>query len=283
MRAQKFIGIAAIALIPGTLTACSKKNLFGSLDLGITRSGSETVLRLASTVNLGNMSLASLEIPITAPGSNLRLGTVSLGAAPDGTQQIAIDLNATAFLHADPIAGSALPNGRALPSAINAGPGGTLLALPILNSSRVYLGGDLKTRVILGVALTLPALDPVTANLPVGANAFFKHSFSSLISGVAGVFSSPQARQSGIAVFGILSPGPAGGAGASPSSASASAPAPAQSRALALGQKSAPVRRPASGAPVETGVHGGSGATNSGNTLRILKFFTGTPQVLTVD
>ncbi|NDG84094.1 MAG: hypothetical protein EBX52_03530 [Proteobacteria bacterium] len=257
MRAQKVLGMAALVLISSTLGACSKKNILASLDLGITHVGPETDLRLASTVHLGNMSLAGLDIPITAPGSNLHLGSVSLGTAPDGTQQIALSLNATAFLHADPIAGSTLPNGRALPSAIDPGPAGTLLALPILNSSRVYLGGDLKTRIVLGVALTLPALDPVTANLPLSANAFFKRTFSSLISGVAGLYSSPQAHQSGIAVFGVLTPSRAGGT--SPS--------------LSLQQKSTPARRPASAPDSLSGQ----------DQLRILQFFTGSPRVLSVD
>jgi hypothetical protein len=256
MRAQKILGIGMIVLASSSLSACSKKTLLESMDLEIIPNGSGGDLRLSSTVKLGNMSLPEIEIPIQAPGSTLSLGNMALKPDANGKQEISITLNSAALLHADPALGSTLPNGRALPSAIGFGEsGGALLALPIRNSSRIYLGGDLKTRIILGVALVLPALDPVTASLPVGANAFFKRPFSSTISGVGGVFSSPQARQSGIAVFGILNANPASKIGST----------------LALQQKSTSARQ------------GGSVEPKTVNALRIMQFFTGPAQVLDID
>ena len=79
------------------------------------------------------------------------------------------------------------------------------MGVNILNSSRVYVGGDLKTAVYAGVALTIPGLDQVMSQIPTPANIFYQGTFQNVL-GIAGIYTSPSQSQSGIAVFGKYTP-----------------------------------------------------------------------------
>ena len=197
--------LGLIALTTLSLTACSGKTILNSLNLGVSTVNQETDLELSAVVNLGNISLEEIQIPVLDPKSGMKLGMIGLSTTPSGSQRISLVMNASSILHADASLGMALPNGRPLPSSLGLGTSGAL-GLSVLNSSRVYIGGDLKTKLILGIALTLPALDSVTHPIPINSNVFFRHSFTPELAGVAGVFASPEPHQSGIAIFGQFTP-----------------------------------------------------------------------------
>ena len=75
-----------------------------------------------------------------------------------------------------------------------------MMGIQFLNHSRVYLGGDLKTSIYVGVALSISALDNIIGNIG-NTNLFFGQNFISSLTGVAGVYSSTMAHENGIAVF----------------------------------------------------------------------------------
>jgi len=87
------------------------------------------------------------------------------------------------------------------------------MGIPILNESVVYIGGDLKSSLVIGAALTLSGIDAATSRLPIAANAFFSQAFNSRLTGVAGVYTSPDPNQSGIAVFARFTPNPGSSSG----------------------------------------------------------------------
>ena len=194
-----------IALTTLSLTACSGKSILNSLNVGVSSQNQEMDLELSAVVNLGNLSLEQIQIPVFDPKTGMKLGMIGFSTTQSGTQRISLVMNASSILHADPVLGSTLPNGRPLPSSLGLGAQGAL-ALPVLNSSRVYIGGDLKTKLILGIALTLPALDTVTHQVPVNSNLFFRHAFTPELTGIAGLYASAAPHQSGIAVFGQYTP-----------------------------------------------------------------------------
>jgi hypothetical protein len=197
--------LVSLALIGTSLSACSNHSFLNAMDVAVTTQNNENYLDLSAEVDLGNVSLDQIQIPILDPRTQANLGTIGFSTAPSGKQKITVGVNASAITRADSTLGMSLPNGRPLPGSIQSA-SGQLLGIPVLNQSRVYIGGDLKTQVVLGVALTLPGLDGVTRNIPVAANLFFQQAFNSQLTGVAGLYTSPGSSGSGIAVFARYTP-----------------------------------------------------------------------------
>ncbi len=171
------------------------------MNVTVTEQNSESYVNLSAEVDLGNLSIDNLTIPVADPHNNLNIGQISFGTAASGKELITISLDASSMLHADPTLGSTLPNGRPLPSAVGM-PAGEMFAIPVLNYSRVYIGGDLKNTIAIGAAFSLKALDNPMSSIGLNSNIFFSQTFSPILSGVAGVYASPNANQNGIAVFG---------------------------------------------------------------------------------
>ena len=187
--------VLAVIVLGMNLVGCSSQTHFlQNVGLNVSQQGQESVINLSAKVDFGNASLGAIAIPVNDPHTGLNIGEVSL----DGSM-ITLSVNASSLLSADPSLGSELPNGRPIPSALGAA-SGELLAFPILNHSRVYVGGDLKTHVIAGVALAIQGMDGVMGSIGAPANLFFSQTFGSVV-GVAGVYGSPDANESGIAVF----------------------------------------------------------------------------------
>ena len=196
------LSLALATTSSSSLTACSKNSQFlKSMDLSVTEKNNTSFVNLSAEVDLGNISIDGLQIPILDPHTQTEVGSVSLSAATSGKELVTLSLDAASLLHGDASLGATLPNGRALPSSIGAQTG-SVFAIPILNYSRVYIGGDLKSSIVVGVALAVQALDNVTGSVGLNSNIFFSQAFNSSLTGVAGIYASGTAHQNGIAVFG---------------------------------------------------------------------------------
>ncbi len=193
--------IGTIVLVSTTQFACGNQTpqFLRSVDVSVTEQNSENFINLSAEVNLGNATLGSLSIPVYNPRNQQQLGLVTFGDAGDGNQKITVSLDATSVLSADPTLGQTLPNGLPIPPSLGVAQG-SLLAYPILNDSRVYVGGDLRTSVVIGAAFTIPGLN--ISGVGIGGNLFFSQNFSPSLFGMAGVYLSPGSNSSGIAVFG---------------------------------------------------------------------------------
>jgi hypothetical protein len=178
-------------------------------------------------------------------------------------------LDATSVLRADPSLGLTLPNGLPIPASFNIA-SGSLMAIPILDSSRVYIGGDLKTSIVIGAALGIKGLDPVMSGVGLPGNIFFTQNFNPTLSGMAGIYASPAANGNGIAVFGKYT-------------------LPTQSAPLAVAKFSARQSESASAEIVPVSVSGVTGTTgnevlneqvNSDAQKKLINFFYGRKKVL---
>jgi hypothetical protein len=188
--------LVSLAVVAQTLSACSGSQFLKSMDLSVTEQNSNSFINLSTEVAMGNISLAQATITIQDPNDPTKeLGSIGMDTAADGNQTFTLSLDATTILKGDPTLGSTLPNGRALPTAV----GGTMLGLPVLNDSRVYVGGDLKSTILVGFALTISAFDSL--GVIGNSNIFFADAFNTSLSGVAGIFSGTTAGTSGLAVF----------------------------------------------------------------------------------
>lgn len=191
-----------VVLMSSAQFACSGQSaqFLKSMNVSVTQQNSEEFINLTAEVNLGNSTLASLTIPVYDPHTNSEIGQVTFGQAADGNQQITVSVDASSILHADPTLGLTLPNGLPIPPSLGATTG-SLLAFPILNSSRVYIGGDLKTNIIVGAAFGIPGLDSIMSKIGFPGNILFSQTFNTNLSGMAGIYASPNVNQNGIAVF----------------------------------------------------------------------------------
>jgi len=178
---QKAQYLAGLVFLVQSMTACSNSQFLKSMSLSVTDQNNQSFINLTTEVAMGNIALAELTIPITDPKNGKELGSVALQTAADGNQEIVLSVNSTAVLSGNASLGSTLPNGRAIPGATGVSTS-ALVGIPVLNNSVVYVGGDMKAHIIVGMAITIQA-------------------FNTSLSGLAGLYTSTTPDQSGIAVF----------------------------------------------------------------------------------
>ena len=205
---MKTANLLLLAMVSIQLSACSKSNILKTIDVKVAEQNNDQFITLSANLNLGNAVFDQLQIPIHDPKTGLEVGSLGLQTAANGSQQVSLGLNASVALHADPTLGATLPNGRELPATLGVA-SGEMLAFPILNYSRIYIGGDMKTRAFIGVALAVKALDGIANLAGMPANVFFGTQVNSNLYGLAGLYGSTAANQSGIAVFARLQLQPA--------------------------------------------------------------------------
>lgn len=181
-------------------SACSNSQFLKSMNVSVTNdSGGASYVNLSSEVNLGNVYFDNITIPVNSPKTQEELGKITLGTAPSGRGLIMMSLNATTIAHGDAGLGSTLPNGRPLPARLGAN--NDITGIPVLKYSRAYLGGDLQSNIVIGVALAIRYLDGAAGNLPSPGNIFFSQTFNANLWGIGGVYASPDPNETGIAVF----------------------------------------------------------------------------------
>ncbi len=183
-------------------TACSPKDTvkLKGVDLGTHEAQGRTYVYFEAIVLMGRLHFPNLEVPIRHPGSLQTLGSLLLQPLDDGSNRFFLSVDFEAASSIDPALGLSLPNGRELPRALDAG-STRMIGIPILEASRIYLGGSLKSDLIVGAALGIPALDSVTQSIPIPLNLFFSYPFSPEVSGVAGLYSSPLRGRNGVGIF----------------------------------------------------------------------------------
>ncbi len=162
----------------------------------------ETWASLETIVKIGETRLPELLIPVVHPQTRLVLGELQTYPLADGTNSIAISVSLNQVAKLDSSLGLTLPNGREIPRSLGA-EAGSLVGIPILERSRIYVGGGTKKDLFLGVALSIDQLDSVLGANPLALNAFFPVQFSPELSGLYGLFTAPRASNgsSGIAFF----------------------------------------------------------------------------------
>lgn len=204
---NKYITASAI-LASTALTACSGSNsgtqFLKSLNMSITQSGNASYVNLTANVDLGSVQFNAVSIGVVDPKTGNPVGSVTFGDT-NGVGQIGVSVNADLFTHGDASIGNSLPNGSPLPTLLNLTPGQSL-GIDLSGGTRIYVGGDLKSKVFLGVAVAIPGLNSATSGISFPANIFFSVPFGTTTTGVAGLYTSPTAADNGVAVFGEYVP-----------------------------------------------------------------------------
>ncbi len=191
-----------LAALVSTSTACGKKGSGGGLVTGAQFSTIEENGDLYGKVdvllNTGTVLLPSFELPILNPKNPGAIyGSVSMRDALSAGTQLGISFNLTEISGLEGTDGSVLPNGRAIPVFL--ADGSKPIAISIQRNSRAYFAFSEGTAVV-GAAVVIPEFDRISSSVgPI--DIFFPFQGSNGISGVAGLFSSNQPGQSGLAVF----------------------------------------------------------------------------------
>jgi hypothetical protein len=197
--------LTALASVTLAMSACGNSStstqFLKNVDLQVTQVGTDSFLKLTSTFDLGNVSLAQMDISIVDPHTQVERGTVSFAELGNGQAQISVSANASLLANADATLGQTMPNGKPLPLALGA-QAGQVLGIKLLEHSTVYLGGDTNTTAYAGVALGIQGFDQVMNQLSSAANIFFMGNFTPQVMGVGGIYGSTVANESGIAIFG---------------------------------------------------------------------------------
>jgi hypothetical protein len=191
-----FLGIAII------LSACSAKNnvALKGIDLSTSVAGTDTYINMEAIVAMGNLKFPNVEFSIINPVDSTNIGEMGLLSLADGTNQLTISIDYEKASQINPALGTTLPNQREVPVSI-VGSSTKLIGIPILQNSRIYLGGDLKSDLYVGAAIAISAFDGVMNEVPIPLNIFFTHPFSADVTGYAGLFTGVQSGQNGVAVF----------------------------------------------------------------------------------
>ena len=145
----QFLNLTGLGLTALSLQACSSSlpQFLQNVDVSVTQQNNNQYVNLTAVVNLGNVSVSGVSIPINDPHTGANLGSVNFGQNAAGQSTIGISVDETTLTKGDPTLGSSLPNGKPLPFGL-AATYGNVLAIPIKNQSRIYLGGDFKQNII---------------------------------------------------------------------------------------------------------------------------------------
>lgn len=156
---------------------------------------------LEITLGTGALRLPSVELPVINRRTGQQMGTLALVNGLDGDPRLRVELNISEAANLDS-ADARLPNGSQIP--VSGLGDAEVVGFAVGNSgARVYLALDDKVA-MLGAALPIRALDRVGEEVPLPLNLFPQFEKNG-IRGTAGIFTSPNAGQSGVAVFADLS------------------------------------------------------------------------------
>lgn len=203
------IGVLALAGITlagvAGMSACNSTsaiNFLKSMTLSTFTENGNSFLKLTTTFDMGNVSLAAMSVNIVDPHTKLVEGTVEFTELATGQSQIALSANENLIPNGDVSLGTMLPNGKPLPAVLGAQTG-AVLGIKILDHSTLYLGGDIAHTAYVGIALGIKGFDSVMNQLSTSINVFFMGSFdNNTLLGVGGIYGSTVADESGVAIFG---------------------------------------------------------------------------------
>jgi len=190
-----------VVVLMFTSGGCGKKGVGGLVSgaqFSTTEENGDLFGNLNVLLSTGGVLLPSFDLPILNPRNpGAVYGTISMRDALSAGTQLGISVNLSEISGLEGADGSLLPNGRAIPVFL--APGVQPISVAVSGRSRVYFAISEGTAVI-GTAIVIPEFDKIASY--VGAvDLFFPFQGENGVRGAAGLFSSPQSGQSGIAVF----------------------------------------------------------------------------------
>jgi hypothetical protein len=180
------------------LTSCGKRPpLVSGLQVNSSLIDDDVIVNVQANLNLGNIRLPSVTLPVLHPQTFERIGQISMTNMSAAQNFMVIELNASAIsgLQTSVIR---LPNGGLAPLIGN----NRAIEIPIQNKAKIYLSIG-EGKLALGVTVAFSTLDVVGQK--VGTTNFFPVFNLNQVYGAAGIYTSQSAGKNGFGLFADLS------------------------------------------------------------------------------
>ncbi len=154
----------------------------------------------SALLDLGNITLPTIQFPVIHPDSNEWLGEINLAATMGGDNELGLVVNLSNATGLQGQTGAKLPNGMNIP--VGGLGDAEIVQLPVSGGkAQVYIAMDSGVAMV-GVAVPIKGLDSLGSS--VGTTGFFPTFSIEGVRGIAGIFTG-SSGQNGIALFVDLS------------------------------------------------------------------------------
>lgn len=180
------------------LVSCGKqKPMVTDITVAPSYEDNDVIISVDADLSLGNVTLPATSIPILLPKTWQEIGSVQMSVNRQGENNLKVMLNLTAIAKIE-AQSATLPNGAILPLI---GENKTIV-IPVENKLNIYVSfGD--GLAALGVAIPFKTLDGLGDK--VGTTALFPVFNIKNVFGTAGLYTSRNMGENGIALFADLS------------------------------------------------------------------------------
>ena len=191
---SKVLTFITLILLSLSFASCSNQNSFvKDVQVSSTVDDSEVYVSVSAELNLGNVSLSDVTLPIFVPRTGQEIGMISIFRNMEGKNMLDVDLNVSQIANIDAIA-TKLPNGNILPLIRE----NSVIVIPIQSKAKIYLAFA-DGVAALGVTVNISGLDSIGRS--VGNISVFPSFVFGNVLGSAGLYNSRTAGQNGFGIF----------------------------------------------------------------------------------
>lgn len=194
-----FSRLLTLVMLSFFAVACgtNSSNVLSGMQVSTSTVDNDVMLSVAADINLGNMSFAAITLPIVHPHGQTTIGQVELAPVLGGKNQIKVSVNVSSLVSVR-TSQAVLPNGGMIPLIAS----NETIAVELGAGARLYLTIS-DTATAIGVAVPIKAFDSLGSNL--GGLNFFPVTNVNGVNAAAGIFTSRNSGQNGIAVVADVS------------------------------------------------------------------------------
>jgi hypothetical protein len=191
---SKVFTFITLILLSLSFASCSNQNSFvKDVQVSSTVDDSEVYVSVSAELNLGNVSLSDVTLPIFVPRTGQEIGMISIFRNMEGKNILDVDLNVSQIANIDAIAAK-LPNGNVLPLIRE----NSVIVIPIQSKAKIYLAFA-DGVAALGVTVNISGLDSIGRSVG-NISVFPSFAFGNVL-GSAGLYNSRTAGQNGFGIF----------------------------------------------------------------------------------
>jgi hypothetical protein len=194
LKSSRISSLFVFILLSLSFVSCSKQNSFvKDVQVSSTVDNSDVLVSVSAELNLGNVSLLDLSLPIFVQRTGKEIGVVSIYKDIEGRNMLDVEVNASEIANVDAIS-ARLPNGNALPLIRD----NATIVIPVQDKAKVYLTFA-DGVAALGVTVNISGLDSIGRS--VGNISVFPTFVYGQVLGSAGLYNSRSAGENGFGIF----------------------------------------------------------------------------------
>lgn len=189
--------ITFTVLILSLVSCGAQKPMVSDVQVQSLTEQGEVLVSMEAVLNIGNVSLLDLTLPIISPKDQKEIGSVSMYTNLQGQNKFEIEVNVSAIANIQSSQGR-LPNGNMLPLIRD----NQVIVVPIQNKANVYLAFS-DGVAALGATVAIRGLDAVGRS--TGSISLFPTFNIGSVIGSAGLYNSIESGKNGFGFFADIS------------------------------------------------------------------------------